>query len=94
LGRLQSLAQPWKDRAMDRSAYDRFHGSNDEDAPLPDGEGWSRTPGKWHYFTADGISLCRKWHHFIAPREAGNDDSPDNCAECRRRLAKRGQSNG
>ncbi len=53
-------------------------------------EGWSPTRGcKWHYFTTDGRSLCLRWGFNTAPRDQGNDDSPSNCAECRRRLAKR-----
>ena len=52
-------------------------------------EGWAK-PGrskKWHFFT-DMRSLCMKWA-LAGPREQGDDDSPDNCAECKRRLAAR-----
>jgi hypothetical protein len=52
-------------------------------------EGWSPTTSKWHYFGPDGRSLCGKWGFNRMPREQGDDDSPDNCAECRRRLIKR-----
>jgi len=59
-------------------------------------EGWTwlSNSRKWHYFV-NGQSLCRKWtlwgwksHDY----ELGNDNSPDNCAECRRRLKKRHES--
>ena len=53
-------------------------------------EGWG-APGcskKYHYFTADGRSLCMKIGFYRGEREQGNDDSPDNCAECRKRLAR------
>lgn len=53
-------------------------------------EGWSPTNGpKWHYFAPDGRSLCGKWGFNQMAREQGGDDSPDNCAECRKRLVKR-----
>ena len=49
---------------------------------------WSGTK-KWHYFV-DGKSLCGKYMTLgQIELEQGNDDSPDNCAECRRRLLKR-----
>lgn len=53
-------------------------------------EGWG-FPGrskKAHYFV-DSMSLCRKWGFYYGSLEQGNDDSPDNCAACRRELAKR-----
>jgi hypothetical protein len=53
-------------------------------------EGWG-FPGnskKAHYFV-DGMALCRKWGFYSGPLEKGNDNSPDNCAECKRLLSKR-----
>lgn len=63
-------------------------------------EGWTDYGGssrKWHYVTdadGDGRSLCGKWAR--SPFAAGvlhvadgKDESPDNCAECKRRKAKR-----
>jgi hypothetical protein len=53
-------------------------------------EGWA-LPGfsrKWHYFRKDGPSLCGKVGFYFGAREQGNDDSKDNCAECRKRKAK------
>lgn len=67
-----------------------------DSAPAPESKGsdltagWAR-PGlgvKWHYFLAgDTRSLCSKWLYF-GPREEGNDGSPDNCADCRKRKLK------
>ena len=55
-------------------------------------EGWARVDysRKWHYFV-DGRSLCRSYGVFDkVSLEQGNDNSPDNCAICKRKLAKRG----
>lgn len=54
-------------------------------------EGWAHLSNstKWHYFTADGRSLCRKWMTFQREFEQGNDASPDNCAACRKKLGER-----
>jgi hypothetical protein len=57
--------------------------------------GWGK-PGfgrKWHYFderNPDGLSfsLCGNVGFYYGPLEEGNDNSPDNCAECKRRKAK------
>lgn len=57
-------------------------------------EGWAGVEGgrKWHYFV-DGRSLCRKYGFFgnQSNLEQGNDNSPDNCTECKRKLLKRQQ---
>ena len=56
------------------------------------GEGWGSPPWarSWHYITSDGRSLCGKiGFAFTLPLEQGNDDSTQNCAVCRKRLAKR-----
>jgi hypothetical protein len=49
--------------------------------------GWGFPQGsrKAHYFTENGISLCRRYGFFLGETEQGNDDSPDNCAVCKRR---------
>ena len=56
-------------------------------------EGWTYllNSRKWHYFTADrNQSLCGKFMLLKLPElEQGNDDSQDNCAACRRKLARR-----
>ena len=51
-------------------------------------EGWGlpALSRKWHYFRGKW-ALCRKWL-FGGPLEQGKDDSPENCADCRRRLLK------
>lgn len=54
-------------------------------------EGWGQchnTP-KWHYFDKEGRSLCKRFMLFGKGHlEQGNDDSPDNCAACQRKLEK------
>jgi len=57
---------------------------------MSEGWGWLHNSRKWHYFVGK-TSLCGKWW---APwigddLEQGNDDSSDNCAECKRRLKRR-----
>ena len=56
-------------------------------------EGWTwliQTP-KWHYFV-ERRSLCGKWLLFGNPElEQGNDNSPDNCKACLKKLKKRGK---
>ena len=55
-------------------------------------EGWAMVmySRKWHYFGKDGRSLCRGFGNFgSVPLSQGNDDSPDNCAMCKRKLLKR-----
>lgn len=57
-------------------------------------EGWGNPKplderSKWHYFEEDGRSLCGKYGFFTGRLEEGSDESPDNCAECKRQLAKR-----
>lgn len=50
---------------------------------------WPLNARKAHYMVS-ARSLCGKWGTFLNPDYAqGNDDSPDNCARCRRLLAKR-----
>lgn len=54
-------------------------------------EGWA--PGsfgsqKWHYYR-DGRSLCGRYGWIGALNfEQGNDQSPDNCAACRKKREK------
>lgn len=52
-------------------------------------EGWAYllNARKWHYFRANGRSLCGKWLRFgKSGAEQGNNDSADNCAACRRKI--------
>jgi hypothetical protein len=59
-------------------------------------EGWGPTNGKkWHYFrfpVGHGMteSLCDKIGLYGAKEllEQGNDNSKDNCVECKKRLLK------
>lgn len=68
------------------------------DATTPEVHGgWGMVMGlrKWHYFRAsDGRALCGKglWLGPIANLEQGQDDSPDNCAECKRKCKQRSTS--
>jgi len=50
------------------------------------GWGWPVYSKKAHYFV-DGRSLCGKWL-YLGSLEQGNDDSRDNCAECKKRLKR------
>ena len=54
-------------------------------------EGWTwlLNAKKWHYFV-DGRALCGKWMLFSTPElEQGNDNSPDNCVVCQKKLTIR-----
>lgn len=56
-------------------------------------EGWTwlQNAKKWHYFV-DGESLCGRYMLLAIPDlQQGNDDSPDNCVTCRRKLKERKQ---
>lgn len=50
------------------------------------GWGWPANSKKAHFFI-NSRSLCCKWL-YSGHLEHGNDDSSDNCAECKRRKAK------
>lgn len=55
-------------------------------------EGWGFVDGprKWHYFDTNSVALCSGWMKWdMSKVEQGNDDSPDNCATCKKKLAKR-----
>jgi len=61
---------------------------------IEEGWGWPGASKKAHYFAeGDTRSICMRWM-YGGPREQGNDDSRDNCAECRKRLKKRRQQCG
>lgn len=53
---------------------------------MNEGWTWLWNATKFHYFR-DNRSLCGKWA-VIGKQEyrQGNNDSPDNCTACRRRL--------
>lgn len=54
-------------------------------------EGWAWLFGcgeKWHYFV-NQESLCGKYIKFTkGGLEQGNDNSPDNCKACRKKLER------
>ena len=60
------------------------------DIPCSDsGWTWLHNSRKWHYFHYDRTSLCGKFMLLGKTRlEQGNDDSPDNCAVCKRKLKR------
>jgi len=56
-------------------------------------EGWNYliNSRKWHYFV-DRRSLCGRWAMFFGDNhdaQLGDNDSPVNCAACRRAVEKR-----
>lgn len=56
-------------------------------------EGWTWLIGtaKWHYLR-NGKSLCGKWGVVGKPTlEQGNNNSPDNCNMCRKKLLQEAQ---
>lgn len=55
---------------------------------LQEGWGFPLNSRKAHYFVeGECISICGKMM-YSGDREIGNNASPDNCMECRRRLEK------
>ena len=61
-----------------------------EEPEKPSGAGWARPLGarKWHYFWGGaGLSLC--WRgYWTGERTAREQNSPDNCELCARKLEK------
>lgn len=60
-----------------------------EEIPLEQrkkGWGFPRNSRKAHYFIGI-MSLCNKWMYFGSVEDS-NDNSPDNCVLCRRKLEK------
>lgn len=51
-----------------------------------EGWGWPMEAKKAHYFRGP-FSLCRNWM-FAGKVEQGNDNSPDNCKACQKKLAQ------
>jgi hypothetical protein len=48
---------------------------------------WFLNSKKAHY-VKEHRALCGRWLYLGNSYEQGKDDSPDNCAECKRRLLK------
>ncbi len=63
----------------------------DTETPGREGWGFPVSSKKAHYFiikpgTVMGNSLCMNWGFYAGPTEQGNDDNPDNCISCRKKL--------
>lgn len=60
-------------------------------------QGWGNpdplnSRSKFHYFGKDGRALCGKWLRFLTPIDSDdNDDHKDNCAGCKKKIAKHRQ---
>ena len=57
---------------------------------MSNSEGWGKGAyggRKWHYYR-HRISLCHKVMVLHDDLEDTNDESPDNCAECRRKRLR------
>lgn len=53
-----------------------------------EGWNWLLNSSKWHYFRG-GRSLCGNWLGLgLTEYQQGNDESPDNCKACRKKLVK------
>ena len=76
---------------IDGHSGHRASGAGHREAPAPaarppEGWGWIYGAVRWHYFR-NFQSLCRKWEIFYNDSlDPGNNDSPDNCKRCRKRL--------
>lgn len=55
---------------------------------MDEGWVWFLNSRKAHYIGSDGRSLCGKWAYLGSSFEQGKDNSPDNCASCKRKLKK------
>ena len=58
---------------------------DDPNAIVPQGWAFPNGSRKAHWFDGS-MSLCRKYGFYFGPVETGNDNSSDNCTECKRRL--------
>jgi hypothetical protein len=56
-------------------------------AELTEGWVWFFNSRKAHYIK-EHRALCGRWLYLGSGYEQGKDDSPDNCAECKRKLQK------
>ena len=55
-------------------------------------EGWGvEKPDrkKTYCYYVGSTSLCRKWGFYFGEVEQGEDDHPDNCKACKKKLKKR-----
>lgn len=65
----------------------------DTDKPGREGWGSPASSRKAHYFIIEpgcviANSLCGKWGFYGGPTEPANDDSPDNCSPCKKKLKR------
>ena len=49
-------------------------------------EGWGVLTGRKAHYYRQTFSLCRKRGFYTGPLEPDDGPSPDDCAQCRRRL--------
>jgi hypothetical protein len=52
------------------------------------GWGFPGNSRKAHYFGTDGMALCHRWGLFRGSLDDTNHESPENCAECKRRRKR------
>ena len=55
---------------------------------MAEGWGFPDASMKAHY-SVDGRSLCRRWLWLGGELEPAEEESPDDCLQCTRKLAKR-----
>jgi len=60
---------------------------SDETKGKDEGWSWPMNSRKAHYFRM-GMALCGKMLYLGSILDQGNNKSPDNCAECRRKRIK------
>ena len=61
---------------------------------MNEGWTWLINSKKWHYFV-NGRSLCGKFGLIGRPElKQGDDDNPDNCAACRKKLKRKNKAKG
>lgn len=61
---------------------------SESQARFPAGWGWPGNSRKAHYFEkGETVSICSRMM-YAGERETGANQSPDNCAECKRRYQK------
>lgn len=62
--------------------------TTEEQETLPQGWGFPMNSRKAHFFQKGSLkSMCMKWL-YAGPREDHSHESPDNCADCKKRRAK------
>lgn len=96
----EALIARWRERAddLDRRAKLIRADGDPEYANQREPEGWFGPGGsrRFHYFDSDLRALCGKWMLWKHPEDIGMEwglaqdwNCDGDCAECKRRLAKR-----